>query len=529
MRTTTPEPGGEATPPGGARHTPVIAAEVTTEIPVHLLFRDDLPGGPSRPIPLRPAVISRPTAAEQPRTGDGTPVPPAAGPHSPPVAAPRPVAAPGVPFAPPSGLSGPQPPPSRTEPEPRTGTGPEPRTATGPEAGTAAPSPAPLPTVRPAGPRPRTPAAGGAGTMAQTGPARGADTRALPGNPRAGGTAGRPLPGPAAVPPVACPEFTERPGPVLPGWTGVVAGACALAGTGAVLWGAGALPAVATRLLGLAPYPYQGLGPLLWALVVLGVFFAAFALGGLGRGRAGHARVLTLFGEYRGTVRRTGLMWTSPLLTRRPVDVRLRHWRSEPMPAVDADGTALRVAVLVVWRVRDTAKAVLGLEDHEGYLAGQVESALARVVARTPADALGRAPGAARAGTGSGTDAGPGRAGPSAGDGRGTLRDAEAVGEALTRVLAAECAAAGIEVCSARPAAVEYPAEVAAAMQRRRVAAIEAGQRETVLTSVVDAVDDTVGRLTARGLVELDDYERKALVRDLTVAFYTGGRAVREP
>ncbi len=58
-------------------------------------------------------------------------------------------------------------------------------------------------------------------------------------------------------------------------------------------------------------------------------------------------------------------------------------------------------------------------------------------------------------------------------------------------------------------------------MQRSQIAAIDAKHRDSVLTSVVDAVDDTVSRLTARGLVELDDYERKALVKDLTVAFYT--------
>lgn len=96
------------------------------------------------------------------------------------------------------------------------------------------------------------------------------------------------------------------------------------------------------------------------------------------------------------------------------------------------------------------------------------------------------------------------------------------MGDALTRMLTADCAPVGIEVYSAQPTAIEYAPEVAAAMQRCRVAAIDAKHRDGVLTSVVDAVDDTVGRLTARGIVELDAYEHKALVRDLTVAFYTG-------
>ncbi|MFC6985124.1 SPFH domain-containing protein [Streptomyces cirratus] len=223
---------------------------------------------------------------------------------------------------------------------------------------------------------------------------------------------------------------------------------------------------------------------------------ALLALGGLGRAKAGHAWVLTLFGRYRGTVRRTGLTWVSPLLLRRRVDVRLRHWRSEPMPAVDAGGLALRVVVQVVWQVKDTARATFAVADHTAYLAEQVESAMARVLSRLPADAFHEdAP---------------------------TLRDAEAVGDALTRMVAAETEAVGIEVFSAQPTRIEYAPEVAEAMRRRRVAAIDAKHRDTVLSSVVDAVDDTVHRLTSRGIVELDDYERKALVKDLTVAFYTG-------
>ncbi|NUK00244.1 SPFH domain-containing protein [Streptomyces lunaelactis] len=377
MNTTTSEPDGTV-PPDSTRRNPVIAQEATTEIPVHLLFRDD----DTQPVALRPGVVGRRQGTgEQPRIGRRA-------------AAPRPV----------------------------------------------------TPSLRPA-------------------------------------------------PPVD-PDLSERAAQALPGWTGVVAGMSSLAGIGMVLWGAGAVPGVVTKLLGLTSHPFYGIGIGLWCLLALGVILALFAFGGLGRGRVGYAWVLMLFGDYRGSVRRTGLVWVSPLVLRCRIDVRLRHWRSDPMPAVDADGTALRVVVLVVWRVKDTARAALGVEDHEGYLSEQVEAAMARVLSQLPADAFHEdAP---------------------------TLRNAEAVGDALTRMLSAECAPVGIEVFSAQPTGIEYAPEVAAAMQRRRIAAIDAKHRDSVLASVVDAVDDTVNRLTARGLVELDDYERKALVKDLTVAFCTG-------
>ncbi|MFB7467997.1 SPFH domain-containing protein [Streptomyces sp. NPDC056224] len=318
----------------------------------------------------------------------------------------------------------------------------------------------------------------------------------------AGPTAGarpaapRPRPAPGRRVPRGDDRLREHRGPVLPGWIGVGVGGLALAGCATVLWRAGVVPPVIVAAFGGTPRAYEGLRATHWPpLAFLGIV-ALLALGGLGRIRTGHAWVLTLFGRYRGTVRRTGLTWVSPLLLRRRVDVRLRHWRSDPMPAVDSGGLALQVVVQVVWQVKDTARATLAVEDHVEYLAEQVESAMARVLSQLPADAFH--------------------------DDAPTLRDAEAVGDALTRMLAAETEAVGIEVFSAQPTRIEYAAEVAEAMRRRRVAAIDAKHRDTVLTSVVDAVDDTVHRLTSRGLVELDDYERKALVKDLTVAFYTG-------
>lgn len=285
------------------------------------------------------------------------------------------------------------------------------------------------------------------------------------------------------------PELAERPARVLPGAAGVLAGVCGVTGCLATTWWAGLLPPLVAQALGLPSGPGTGLGPAQWAAYAGAGILGAFGFGGLARGRTGRAWVLGLFGRYRGTVRRTGLLWVNPLLPRRRVDVRLRHWRSAAMPAADPDGLALRVVVLVVWRVRDTARALLGIDDHETYLRECVEAALARV----PVEPAG-----------------------------GTRGGVTAAGAALTRLVAAETAPVGVEVFSVRPVRVEYAPEVAGAMHRRRIAALDARQRASMLSSVVDSVEDTVTRLTMRGLVELDDYERKVLVRDLTVAFCSG-------
>ncbi|MEU5700875.1 SPFH domain-containing protein [Streptomyces aurantiacus] len=306
------------------------------------------------------------------------------------------------------------------------------------------------------------------------------------------------------------PGLVERPARVLPGMAGALAGAVGATGCVLASWWAGVLPPLAVAALGLPAHTGAGLGGPQWAALAGCGALGLFGFGGLARGRTGRAWVLGLFGRYRGTVRRTGLMWVNPLVLRRRIDVRLRHWRSDPMPAVDANGVALRVVVLVVWRVRDTARAALGVEDHELYLRECVEAALARVLAQLPADVSPHSPHSPRSSHSS-------HAVDSA-----TLRNTEAVSDALTRLVAADAAAAGLQVYSAQPLGVEYAPEIAAVMQRRRLAALDAQHRDKVLTSVVDSVEDTVTRLTLRGLVELDDYERKALVKDLTVAFYTG-------
>ncbi|MFF4400235.1 SPFH domain-containing protein [Streptomyces sp. NPDC001480] len=275
--------------------------------------------------------------------------------------------------------------------------------------------------------------------------------------------------GPRPVP-AADPELVERPARALPGAAGVLAGACGIAGCLAGSWWAAA-------------------GPAQWAAYAGSGALGLLGFGGLTRGRTGRAWVLGLFGRYGGTVRRTGLLWVNPLTRRHRVDVRLRHWRSGSMPAGDGNGVALRVVVLVVWRVRDTARACLGVDDHEMYLRECVEAALVRVPVEVP---------------------------------DGGRAFVAAAGDALTRLVAADAAAVGLEVFSVRPVRVEYAPEVAEVMQRRRIAAMDAQQRSRMLTSVVDSVEDTVTRLTVRGLVDLDDYERKSLVRDLTVAFCVG-------
>lgn len=301
-----------------------------------------------------------------------------------------------------------------------------------------------------------------------------------------------------AAAPTAFHDLAERPGRYLPGGAAVLVALAAAGTCGWLLWLTGVVPSV--RLAGhvLPPRPPVVVHRIaVWGALALLAGLAAFALAGLAHGRPGSVLLLTRHGAYRGTVRATGLMWISPLFSRRRLDVRLRHWRSSPIPVTDAAGTPLHATVLLVWRVRDTARAVFTVDDHVAYLREQVEADVARVLSRHPAD-----------------DFGGGGQGP-------TLRDTEHLGDTLTKAVASAVRVIGLEVFSVQPVRLDYVAEIAPAMHRAHLAALDATHRRAVLDDVLSAVAETVRGLSDRGIAQLDDYEHKALVRDLTVAFYT--------
>ncbi|MEV7177006.1 SPFH domain-containing protein [Kitasatospora sp. NPDC093679] len=228
------------------------------------------------------------------------------------------------------------------------------------------------------------------------------------------------------------------------------------------------------------------------AVAAVGLLLVA-VLAGLLSNPGGEARVLTRWGRYRGTVRRAGLLWVNPLVRRRRVDVRLRHWRSDPVTVTDRTGTPIVVRLLVVWRVRDTARAVLSVAAHEAYLREQIHAVLSRTASRLPCD----------------SNAGPGPA----------LRDGQWFADELSRALAAEAHPAGLEVYSVQPIALDYAPEVAESMRRRRLADLDAGLRTVLVDDAVEAAALAVRRLERATAHQLDEAARSALMEQLLVAF----------
>ncbi|MFD7584108.1 SPFH domain-containing protein [Kitasatospora sp. NPDC059811] len=298
-------------------------------------------------------------------------------------------------------------------------------------------------------------------------------------------------------PPRADQAVREHGATALPGWIALLVVLVGVAGVLLMLLRDGVIPywdalpdlrSAAAQASGQAEVDAKSVA----AVSAVGLL-VVFALAGLLANAGGETRVLTRWGRYRGTVRRTGLVWVNPLLRRRRVDVRLRHWRSEPVKAVDRTGTPIVVRLLIVWRVKDTARALLAIEDHESYLREQVQAVLTRTASILPCD----------------SNAAPGPA----------LRDGQWFADELTRALAAEVAPAGLEVYSAQPLALDYAPEVAESMRRRRLADLDAGLRTVLVDDAVEAAALAVRRLERATAHELDEAARSALMEQLLVAF----------
>ncbi len=252
----------------------------------------------------------------------------------------------------------------------------------------------------------------------------------------------------------------ERPRLVLPGWIALL---CAL------LCGA-AIAVIVGRFRYLQRWvdlPEPAPAPLICLGVVL-----LFAVTGLMGNRAGFAVVLSRWGRYRGTVRRSGLVWVNPLLKRHRVDVRLRHFRGDSIAAVDRVGHPVVVSLLFVWRVKDTARATFAVSDHEEFLREQAAATVCEVAATLPCDRFG-APGP-------------------------TLRDGKWFGEEMTRALVSEMAPLGLEIYSVQQLSLGYDTEIAENIRRLQRAELNAELRSTVISDAVDVAWAALEQIKAK-------------------------------
>jgi hypothetical protein len=206
----------------------------------------------------------------------------------------------------------------------------------------------------------------------------------------------------------------------------------------------------------------------------------------------GQTRVVRFFGSYAGTVRRTGLSWILPLTERRNISVRVRNFETNHLKVNDADGNPVEIAAIVVWQVADTSRALFAVDDYLNFVRVQAESALRHVATTHPYD-------------------NPADAGLSL---RGST---DVVAGELATEVAQRVTIAGVEIVEVRISHLAYAAEIAQAMLRRQQANAVVAARTRIVDGAVGMVELALDRLSERGIVDLDEERKAAMVSNLMV------------
>ncbi|MFC7884333.1 SPFH domain-containing protein [Streptomyces sp. NPDC057376] len=240
------------------------------------------------------------------------------------------------------------------------------------------------------------------------------------------------------------------------------------------------------------------------ALIVAGIVIAlaAFlAMCGLNMVAPGEARVVQLFGRYRGTIRQDGLRWVNPLTSRTKISTRVRNHETAVLKVNDAYGNPIELAAVVVWRVEDTAQASFEVDDYVEFVSTQTEAAVRHIAIEYPYDAHE--------------------------EGGLSLRgNAEEITEKLAVELHARVEAAGVQIVESRFTHLAYAPEIASAMLQRQQAGAVVAARRQIVDGAVGMVEAALARISEQDIVELDDERKAAMVSNLMVVL-CGDRAAQ--
>ena len=267
-------------------------------------------------------------------------------------------------------------------------------------------------------------------------------------------------------------------------------------------------------LIGLGQYDSSGAvlstvgGILLFAIGFLFLFgFMAIA--------PNQARVLLLFGIYKGSALESGFYWVNPFFSKKKISLRIRNFETgsshtpekkdaqgkvlqkagrthgKPSKVNDRDGNPIEISAVVVWRVVNTAEAMFEVDDFEDFVAVQSEAALRNMASRFPYDSE---------------------------DHEMSLRGSTAeISDQLQNDIQERLDKAGVEVIEARISHLAYAPEIAAAMLQRQQAQAVVAARTKIVEGAVGMVEMALDHLAEQNIIELDDERRAAMVSNLLV------------
>lgn len=231
-----------------------------------------------------------------------------------------------------------------------------------------------------------------------------------------------------------------------------------------------------------------------WAIIVaiLAAVVLLICLGGFFTVAPNEGKVLQFFGRYVGTVRDSGPRWANPFYSKRGVSLRVRNFESSKLKVNDSDGNPIEIAAVVVWQVVDTAEALFQVNDYEDFVHIQSESALRQMAQTYPYD--------------------------SHDTGGVSLRShGKEIVEHLQNEIQERLASAGVKVIEARISHLAFAPEIAQAMLQRQQASAIIAARTRIVEGAVTMVEMALDQLKTRGVVQLDEERKAAMVSNLLV------------
>lgn len=260
-----------------------------------------------------------------------------------------------------------------------------------------------------------------------------------------------------------------------------------------LLFGLALIPLAFTQIVPAAESLKAGQGGLARLLAGIGMLPAAILVfRSLVLVNPNASKVVLLFGKYQGTMRRNGFFSINPFTVRRPVSLRAHNFNSDKLKVNDLRGNPIEIGAVVVWRVRDTAKAVFDVEDFDSYVHVQTESALRHLASCHPYDAPE--------------------------DHEVSLRgSSDTINHELTAELTRRLEIAGIEVLEGRISHLAYAPEIASAMLQRQQADAIIAARTRIVDGAVGMVQMALEQLSKNKVCELDEERKAQMVSNLLV------------
>jgi regulator of protease activity HflC (stomatin/prohibitin superfamily) len=249
----------------------------------------------------------------------------------------------------------------------------------------------------------------------------------------------------------------------------------------------------ALSILMIAGIVLAGIHEIVWLAVTL-TLLTVFIAPGLFIVNPNSSKVLLLFGAYSGTVKNNGFFWIIPFYKRTEMSLRARNFESDKVKVNDRIGNPVLISVILVWKVRDTFKAAFEVNNYEDFVKVQTDSAVRKLAGTYPYDHFE--------------------------DERAEITlssNFEQVNGNLEHEISERLNMAGLEVIEARIAYLAYAPEIAQAMLRRQQATATVAARHKIVEGAVGMVESALTLLSKRGIIELDEERKAAMVSNLLV------------